>query len=248
MRVVSGRGWTMVCADSLAWLADQPSSRRFGAVITDPPYSSGGLHRSDRTTPAHTKYVRTGAAIRGVSFDGDARDQWSYFGWVALWLAHAYRLARVSAPVCIFSDWRQLAVTMSALQAGGFVLRGVAPWCKTRPRPRMGGFAQSAEFVAWGSRGALPARTSVGVLEGHWLVPTVHFRRREHITQKPDELLERIVRIAPPRAEVLDPFAGGGSTGVGCIRSGRRFLGIESNPKIFALACRRLRAAERTAA
>jgi DNA modification methylase len=39
---------------------------------------------------------------------------------------------------------------------------------------------------------------------------------------------------------VLDPFAGAGTTGVGALQTGRRFLGIERTPEYFDVACRRL--------
>ena len=42
---------------------------------------------------------------------------------------------------------------------------------------------------------------------------------------------------------VLDPFAGSGTTGVACIETGRRFVGIEIDPDYFRVACNRLRSA-----
>jgi DNA modification methylase len=39
---------------------------------------------------------------------------------------------------------------------------------------------------------------------------------------------------------VLDPFMGSGTTGVACIKLGRRFIGIEIEPKYFDIACRRI--------
>jgi site-specific DNA-methyltransferase (adenine-specific) len=44
---------------------------------------------------------------------------------------------------------------------------------------------------------------------------------------------------------VLDPFMGSGTTGVACARLGRRFIGIEIEPKYFDIACRRIEAAQR---
>jgi site-specific DNA-methyltransferase (adenine-specific) len=46
-----------------------------------------------------------------------------------------------------------------------------------------------------------------------------------------------------PGELVCDPFAGSGTTGVACIRLGRRFIGWERDPKYFAVAVKRLRAA-----
>lgn len=43
---------------------------------------------------------------------------------------------------------------------------------------------------------------------------------------------------------VLDPFMGSGTTGVACMSTGRRFVGIEIEPKYFDIACERIRAAQ----
>lgn len=48
-----------------------------------------------------------------------------------------------------------------------------------------------------------------------------------------------------PNAIVLDPFMGSGTTGVACIKLGRRFIGIEIEPRYFDIACRRIEEATR---
>ena len=42
---------------------------------------------------------------------------------------------------------------------------------------------------------------------------------------------------------ILDPFMGSGTTGVACIQTGRRFIGIEIEPRYFDIACERIRRA-----
>ena len=44
---------------------------------------------------------------------------------------------------------------------------------------------------------------------------------------------------------VLDPFMGSGTTGVACAQMGRKFIGIEREPKYFDIACRRIEDAQR---
>jgi DNA modification methylase len=39
---------------------------------------------------------------------------------------------------------------------------------------------------------------------------------------------------------VLDPFMGSGTTGVACVNTGRKFIGIELDEKYFEIACRRI--------
>ena len=62
-----------------------------------------------------------------------------------------------------------------------------------------------------------------------------------HETQKPTELLKEIVRDFTNKGDlILDPFMGSGTTGVACAKLGRRFIGIEIEPKYFDIACRRI--------
>lgn len=62
-----------------------------------------------------------------------------------------------------------------------------------------------------------------------------------HPTQKPVALMEWLVKTyTNPGDLVLDPFMGGGATGVACIKTGRRFIGIEKEERYFELACGRI--------
>lgn len=246
VRVQRGRGWTMVCAESLAWLLRQrPGS--FHALITDPPYSSGGFVRSDRMLAPTKKYLQTGSSLRAPDFAGDNRDQRAFTMWSTLWLGEALRTLVLGAPACVWSDWRQLPATTDALQAGGFIWRGVAVWTKrNNSRPQRGRFRADAEFVVWGSRGPMPPERGVGVLRGSWEASPVRFDQRRHITEKPVSIMRRIVEIAGPGSRVLDPFAGSASTGVACLQTGREFVGVEQDEEIFRGACERLREVSRS--
>lgn len=243
-RIEQGNGWTMVLGEAFAWLLDQDDDA-VDALIVDPPYSSGGFVRGDRMSAPSKKYVQNGSEPSGPDFDGDNRDQRGYLAWSTLWLTEALRVVRPGAPCCIWTDWRQLPVTTDAMQAGGFVWRGIAAWTKEgASRPQMGRFRADTEFVVWGSRGAMPPRTDVGVLPGSWQCAPVHAAAREHVTEKPVEVMEGVVVIAPPGGLVLDLFAGSGSTGVACLRRGRRFVGVERSEEYFTRAVERLRAEE----
>lgn len=67
-----------------------------------------------------------------------------------------------------------------------------------------------------------------------------------HPTQKPLEIVEPLVEFSVrPGGSVLDPFMGSGTTGIVCLRSGRRFVGIEQDPEHFDAACRRIEDAQR---
>ena len=63
----------------------------------------------------------------------------------------------------------------------------------------------------------------------------------QHPTEKPVELAELFISLhTAPGMVVLDPFMGSGSTGVAALRTGRRFIGVELDPKWFRAASKRL--------
>ena len=65
---------------------------------------------------------------------------------------------------------------------------------------------------------------------------------RCHPCQKPVPLMAWVMERAkvPAGATVLDPYAGSGSTAIACIRTGRKFIGIEKDPKHYQTACERI--------
>jgi site-specific DNA-methyltransferase (adenine-specific) len=214
-------------------------------VLTDPPYNSGGRTQSDRTREsARGKYVSGDAQHALADFLGDNRDQRSYTAWLALILAHCLRITRPGASLLVFTDWRQLPATSDALQAGGWLWRGVIPWHKPISRPRVGGFKAECEYLLWGSNGAVDATRNPVYLPGWYSASQPRGRSRVHITQKPVELLAELVRVCVPAGVVLDPFAGSGSTGVAALESGRGFVGIEGSDHYAAIARQRLAAVQ----
>ena len=62
-----------------------------------------------------------------------------------------------------------------------------------------------------------------------------------HPTQKPVALLRWCIEMSSnPGDTILDPFMGSGTTGVACVQTGRNFIGIEIEPKYFAIAEKRI--------
>ena len=61
-----------------------------------------------------------------------------------------------------------------------------------------------------------------------------------HPTQKPVEVMAWCLGFLPDARTILDPFMGSGTTGVACVQLGRKFIGIELEPRYFDIACRRI--------
>ncbi len=233
---------TLYRGDALAVLAALPDESVDG-VVADPPYSSGGMVRSDRVADTGPKYVSSKSIDSGVDFAGDSRDQRAYQYWSALWLSEALRVVRPSGVLLMFTDWRQLPSTTDALQSGGWVWRGVVPWAKSfgarGARPMAGRFASQCEYVVWGSRGGMPVRMGEDAcLPGFYEANAP--RDREHQTQKPLDVMRQLVKIVPEGGTVLDPFMGSGTTGCAAVMEGRKFVGVEMVEHYAAVAQRRI--------
>jgi DNA modification methylase len=66
-----------------------------------------------------------------------------------------------------------------------------------------------------------------------------------HPTQKPVSLMQWCLGFLQDAETILDPFMGSGTTGVAAVQMGRKFIGIEREPKYFDIACRRIEQAQR---
>jgi len=216
-----------------------PTLPKVDAVITDPPYSSGGQFRGDRTQKTSLKYVQTGSTFTvRDEFAGDTRDQRAFLEWATMWFGRCLRIANDGAICCAFTDWRQLPTMTDAVQCGGWVWRNLATWWKPGVRMQRGRFSSSAEYIVYASHGVPKdgEKSPQNVLQ----FPPVGGENKEHIAEKPIELLEVLVGLTESTGVVLDPFMGSGTTGVACVNLGRKFIGIEICEKYFDIACKRI--------
>ncbi len=187
-----------------------------GAVVTDPPY--GMNYRSGHSTDD--------LWVAGDSISGD--QDTSLRDAVAEWSA--------GCPCLMFGTWK-IAKPQKTRQCliwnpGGALGMGALdlPW-----KP------DHQEIYVLGT-GFLGARDSGSVLS-HAPVQSMAKNGRLHPTEKPLSLMLDLCRKCP--GPILDPFMGSGTTGVACIKLGRRFIGIEKEEKYFDIACRRIEAAHK---
>lgn len=226
--------------EALSVLANLPDAS-VDALITDPPYSSGGMVRGDRAGSTGKKYISSDSGNQALpDFAGDSRDQRSYGYWCALWLAEALRVVRPGGVALLFTDWRQLPATSDALQAGGWIWRGIVPWYKPTARPMPDRFTASCEYVVWGSRGPMPVEMVAGAKTLPGFYQANPPRERDHQTQKPLDVMAKLVRITAAGGTVLDPFAGSGTTLRAAKDEGYRWIGVEREEAYCEVIAKRL--------
>ncbi len=225
--------------DCLDILAELPSSS-VDLVLTDPPYSSGGQYRGDRVSGGNAKYIKSERAKTYYpEFAGETMDQRSFCYWSHAWLSACLRVTKEGGMIAAFCDWRQVPVLTDAVQAAGWVWRGIMVWDKTEScRPQQGRPRQQSEFILWGSKGRLPTEGPVfpGVLR-----QAIDPQKKEHPTGKPVQLMMQLAGLAwREDAVVLDPFAGSGTTAAACERLKKRWISCEIQESYIEIATRRL--------
>ena len=209
----------------------------FDAIITDPPYSSGGAMRSDKGQPTASKYST--AKVPLPDFAGDTRPQLAYQYWTTLWTADALRVTKAGGWLMTFTDWRQLAPTIVAVEAAGWVFRGIVVWNKTSGRPVPNRFTAACEYVVTATKGAHPLLYDDATYTEGVVVASAP-SDRAHITQKPVTVMRHLMKPLRPDSLILDPFAGTGTTLEAARDMGHRCMGIDISDEWAGYAERRV--------
>lgn len=243
-RTASGQLWRigahrLLCGDSTR---REDVERIMGgekaqSLITDPPYSSGGFTRGDRTLATDKKYIQSGTKNKKHNFSGDNRDQHSWISWCERWLSLYLLFVEENSPFGIWTDWRQLPALTDAIQGGGWIWRGIGVWDKTEAaRPMYGRFRSQAEFLVWGSCGNLALNDGRPSYPG--VITKSVDANKIHQTQKPVEVVEWSMSMV--NGIVIDPFLGSGTTLVACEHTRRLGRGIEISPAYCAVTLQRM--------
>ena len=199
------------------------------AIITDPPYGSGGWMPSQTMRSSKKKYVSSDASYQNTLPDihGDALhpDVWKQL--MRDFLSMAFRVLHDGGVFCIFIDWRNKPILQTLIYESGLQLRGVAVWDKVNSRPLKNGFMNQAEYILWGSKGAMPKREPTVYLHGVFR-HTTKTNGKLHITEKPLALMQDLVKICHSGGLICDPFMGSGTTAIAALKQGCHFIGCES--------------------
>ena len=112
---------------------------------------------------------------------------------------------------------------------------------------------RSAGWLLWDKTHAETCRHSQAEIAWSNVVNTVRWHREAyhgfmrqrdgwfHPTQKPPGLMAWCLKWIAPELTVIDPYMGSGTTGIACVRQGRKFIGVERDPKYYAIAVERIR-------
>lgn len=206
-------------------------------IATDPPYCSGSVSEASRTA-AKGQGLRSDNIQRFGWFVGDNMGT-SGLVWLLRSVAcEAVRILKPTGSLLMFCDWRMVSNLQPAIESAGLRFQNLVVWDKTH----MGlgtGFRAQHELILHFTNGSpeYHNRSTSNVIQCR----RADRHQREHQTQKPVELMERLIAVAcPEQGSVFDPFMGSGTTGVAAVRLGRSFTGIEREPNYFTIAKRRI--------
>lgn len=152
-------------------------------------------------------------------------DEWDC-GWIAL--IGGASLAFFCPPKRVAEGLRHTDRILAWISANPIARKGVSPRHGIQP------------VLA---RGPFPATYGLD-----WFRHRSNIQTPEHAHQKPVEVMQWLVETMTEAGQMAcDPFMGSGTTGVACMNLGRKFIGIEREPKYFDIACRRIEDAQRQA-
>lgn len=205
-------------------------------VISDPPYEAS-LHASKNSLRGRVR-VDTGPDLKGLDFApiDEIRSG----------------VVETAFPIC--NGWFIAFCTVEGvfqwadvINASDMKYKRACIWVKPDSTPQLNGQgpAQGAECFVTAWCGTGHAKWNAGGKRGvykHIVNPPD--RHGGHPTEKPWRLFyEILVDFTNEGETILDPFAGSGTTGVACIKSGRKFIGIEKDPKYFEIMVERIQKA-----
>ena len=221
--LLAGVAWRVECGDSLELMAAMKSGS-MDAVVTDPPYMIGAISTGDAKSKAGSW-----VDLMNASF------------WYRAWMAEAWRTLKDGGYMVIFLNWRTLPMLMKACADAKIETSSLAVWDKDWIGPA--GPAQlrpTYEMILFCGKGdaKIDNRSQADIFRLKWMA---RLGGSGHPAQKPVPLLKQIIElVTKPGDVVLDPFCGGGTTGIAAMQCGRRFEGYEGDPEYAALSKERI--------
>lgn len=168
------------------------------------------------------------------------------------WLSACRDHMKDNATIWISGTLHNIFSVQQQLLKLGFKILNVITWAKTNPPPNVSCryFTHSTEFIIWARKHQKVAHyfdyDLMKRLNGNkqmtdvWRLPAIAPWEKtcgKHPTQKPLSLLSRMILASTePKAWILDPFNGSGTTGIAASLLGRRYLGIEKDEGFLTMS------------
>ena len=222
-------------------------SESFDLIFADPPYflSNNGVT---------CQSGKRASVNKGAWDKAPAVEEIQAFN--VAWLGECKRLLKADGAIWVTGTAHNIYSVGFALQTLGYKILNDIAWYKINPPPNLACryFTHATETLLWAKRDVRAKHTfnyqemkranGGKQMQSLWQITSPSAREKrygKHPTQKPEALLERIIRASSNEGDsVLDPFCGSGTTGVVAARLRRRFTGFDVDENYLRIASQRI--------
>lgn len=229
-------------------------------VFADPPYmlSNGGftVHAGKRVSVNKGEWDKSNGLKRDFEFH-------------LSWIQAVKRVLKPEGTIWISGTYHSIYQCGFALQVAGFQILNDISWFKPNASPNLSCryFTASHETLIWARKDKKAKHIfNYNVMKnGNWpedqlkkpglqmrsvwamgTPKTVEKKFGKHPTQKPEDLLKRIVLASTNKSDlILDPFTGSSTTGIAAYLLGRRFIGVDTEPEYLDVSIKRFEELDR---
>jgi len=238
----------IICGDCIEEMKKLPDNC-IDAIITDPPYaiSQEGKKISRKSLSSKSWKRNMDIKLDFGKWDNFETEN-DFFKFTESWFKECIRVLKQKGWIYIFFDKQKTGYFDLILAPKyGIKSRTIFTWLKTNPCPsfRKVNWLSASEFIWVGSKGSCKLKNFLNQTEmfNYMLTPNKSiYGKTEHPTEKPEDLIKKFILVSTDKGDIiLDPFIGSGTTAVACIQTGRKFIGIEINPKYVQIANERIK-------
>lgn len=228
-------------------------------IFADPPYNLSG-------NGLNWKGNKTGGDWFMVNEEWDKMTSKDYIKFTKEWILGCHKVLKNNGSIYIACSYHNIGEVMIVLKQLNYKINNIITWYKTNAMPNITRrvFTHSTEFIVWAVKGSgwifnyekikeiNPEKQKNGKekqMRDFWEMPLVQGKERLkgedgkalHPTQKPEEMLKRIILASSNEGDiVLDPFMGSGTTAFVAQKYNRNFIGIEKENKYVKATKKRL--------
>ena len=208
------------------------STNSIDLVITDPPYK---LNKTTGSVTSSAKSDRWQGNLRA----GDKTANITNVIQFSEWLLEVYRVLKENSHCYVWVNDKNLVDLCNEAEKVGFRLHNILVWKKNNCTPNRW-YMKNCEFIVFLHKGKSFPIKNLGDAQ-LFECDNINGKDKLHPTQKPITYLERLILNSSNELDtVLDPFMGSGSTGVECINTNRKFIGMELDNTYYEIAKNRI--------
>ena len=238
------------CIDILSELPE----KKINLVFADPPYNL--QLQQELYRPNQTK-------VDGVNDSWDQFTSFSdYDNFTIKWLTACRRVMKDDATIWVIGSYHNIFRVGKIMMDLGFWILNDIQWAKTNPMPNFRGvrFTNATETLIWAKKSkeqkkyvfnyqVMKQLNGGKQMTSVWSIPLCtgneriknKYGKKAHSTQKPEELLKRIILASSNEKDlILDPFVGSGTTCAVAKKLNRQSIGIEKEVKYLKIIEKRL--------